>query len=273
MKNAVAAENGLGAAHIPSAVLTTGENIYGHLKRLGWIISHLKDDDVIVELGCGTGYMITLPLVQRGYRVRGVDLDEPSIVSGRELFREAGEDPNCLHLGDLADLDVTADVIVASEVFEHLHGEELGPLLRTIRAKLKPGGQLLVTVPNGYGWFEMESPLWFKTGLGRLLERLRIVDTIARLKRRALGRDVHAEPLSTLSTSPHVQRFTYWSIQRLLRAEGFAVEEVAGSVLFAGPFSNLFFTGIGPIMKLNCLLGDWLPWIATAFFVRCRKVA
>jgi len=38
---------------------------------------------------------------------------------------------------------VTADVIVASEVLEHLHDEALGPTLRTIRSKLKPGGLLL----------------------------------------------------------------------------------------------------------------------------------
>jgi len=137
------------------------ENIYGHRKRLEWIISHLDRSNTVVELGCGTGYMISLQLAQLGYRVIGVDLDEPSIRYGREQFRQAGQDPSCLRAGDLADIDVTADVIVASEVLEHLHDEELGPTLRTIRAKLKPGGRLLVTVPNGYGWFELESRLWF----------------------------------------------------------------------------------------------------------------
>jgi 2-polyprenyl-3-methyl-5-hydroxy-6-metoxy-1,4-benzoquinol methylase len=255
----------------PPRPFAISENIYGHLKRLRWIISHLRKDDAIVELGCGTGYMITLPLARLGYRVIGVDLDEPSIAYGRELFRQAGLDPSYLHAGDLADLDVAADVIIASEVLEHVHDDDLGRALRIVRSKLKPGGRLLVTVPNGYGWFEIESPLWFKLGIGKLLEWLQIVRATCVAKRLLFGRHLHRGPVSTLSTSPHVQRFTYRSIQDLLSRQGFRIEAVTGSVLFAGPFSDLFFTGIRPIMRLNCRLGDRFPRLAAAFFVSCRK--
>lgn len=34
------------------------ENIYGHIKRLEWIKEFISKDDLVVEFGCGTGYMI-----------------------------------------------------------------------------------------------------------------------------------------------------------------------------------------------------------------------
>jgi len=38
------------------------ENEYGQAKRLKWIESNTQKQDTIIELGCGTGYMITLPM-------------------------------------------------------------------------------------------------------------------------------------------------------------------------------------------------------------------
>ena len=53
-----------------------------------------------------------------------------------------------------------------SEVLEHLHDDELDALLGEVRSRLAPGGRLLVTVPNGYGWFEMEHFFWWRLGWG-----------------------------------------------------------------------------------------------------------
>ena len=94
------------------------ENIYGHSKRLRWIVSHLDREDTIVELGCGTGTMITLPLVKMGYTVYGLDLDQKSIQFGQELFGKEGLDPSNLMNLDISNLKITSDVIIASEVLE-----------------------------------------------------------------------------------------------------------------------------------------------------------
>jgi hypothetical protein len=119
----------------------------------------------------------------------------------------------------------------------------------------------------------MESFLWFKTGLGWLLERTRIAEALRWIKSVLLRcRPEEPYPPSTLAVSPHVQRFTYDSIQSLLAKHGFEVSSITGSVLIAGPFSNLFFTGLGPIMKINCLLGQWMPRIAAGFYVACRPI-
>jgi SAM-dependent methyltransferase len=247
------------------------ENVYGHSKRLEWIVGHLQKDMTIIELGCGTGSMISIPLAVHGYQVVGVDMDHQSIEFGRKLLHAHGLSASILRRQKMQDVGFKPDVLIASEVLEHLHDEELEKVLIEIKNKLAHGGVLLVTVPNGYGWFEMESFLWFKTGVGWLLQRTRIAGTVEWIKSVLFGcRRGEPYPPSTLADSPHVQRFTYQSIQRLLAKHGYEVLSATGSVLFAGPFSNLIFTGIAPVMKINCLLGKWMPRFSAGFYVACR---
>jgi SAM-dependent methyltransferase len=247
------------------------ENIYGHANRLDWIKSHLHKSDTILEFGCGTGYMITFPLARMGYLVSGIDSDKKSLSYGRELLARQGLDPDTLKLLDLTEINVMQDIIIASEVLEHITDDALDNVLTIISAKLKPGGKLLVTVPNGYGWFELESFAWNKLFIGQCLERSKIVAVIDRLKRLLFGKDIEPPHPSTLSSSPHVQRFTLRSIQNKLKEHGFDILDVKGSVLFCGQFSNLLFTGIKPIMKLNIWLGSKMTRFASAFYIAAVK--
>ena len=246
------------------------ENIYGHSKRLKWIISHIDRADTIIELGCGTGYMITLPLAEMGYSILGIDLDEKSIQFGHKIFRDKGFSPDILHNVDIADLDISADVIIASEVLEHITTSHLSHILSFIKKNLKPDGRFLVTVPNGFGWFEMEKYLWFDLGIGKLLTILKLPQIITMIKKLLLGPNIDFEYPSTLSDSPHVQRFTLKSILAVLNENDFEILGSTGSVLFAGPFSNMLFTGIKSVMSINCALGKWFPRIAAGIYVACK---
>lgn len=247
------------------------ENIYGHKKRLNWIISQIDKSDSLIEFGCGTGYMITLPLARLGFNIIGVDMDKDSITYGQRLMEEAGLNPAVLKAIDLGELDMVVDVVIASEVLEHLPDDVLSSTLALIRENLKPGGKLLVTVPNGYGWFELESFLWNKLYLGRLFEFSKIMSIIVKLKQLMLGKDIDVLYPSTLSSSPHIQRFTFQSIQNKLIEHKFDILEVQGSVLFCGQLSNLFLTGIKPIMKLNAWLGAQFPKTAASFYIAAIK--
>ncbi len=220
-----------------------------------------------VEFGCGTGYMITLPLRLSGYDVVGVDLDPASVDYGKRLLAEAGLDDGALAVADLRDLAGELDAVIASEVLEHLSDPELDRALASIRAKLAPGGRLLVTVPNGYGWFELESLLWFGARIGWTLEVLRIVAALRWLKGQLTGGYIDAAHPSTVAHSPHAQRFTLRSIRARLEAAGFAVAEAEGSVLIAGPFSNLLLTGFERLMALNARLGRRLAPLAAGFYL------
>lgn len=247
-------------------VIPVRENAYGHLKRLHWFLSQIDKTQRILEVGCGTGFMITLPLATLGYSIQGLDRDHASIVYGKNLLSHHGIDPEIIRTKNLEELDGKVDVIILSEVLEHIPDQEQSILFNGISAKLRPGGLLLITVPNGYGWFEMESFLWNRVGLGDLLHRLGIDNLFIGAKHRLFGYEVD-KYVSSLDSSPHVQRFTYRSIQDLLRHNGFKVVKVTGSVLFAGPFSNMAFAGIPPLMAVNNWLGSRLAPLASGYFL------
>ena len=247
------------------------ETVYGSRKRLDWILRHATRDDEVLEVGCGTGYMVCRPLARLGYRVRGIDLDAGSIDHGRGLLRAEGLDPGILTCQEFAAVSSRPHVVIVSEVLEHLHDAELGALLAQIRSRLAPGGQLLVTVPNGYGWFELEHFLWWRLGIGSLLFRSGACHFVEKTKTRRLGKEaIDAGPPSTLSSSPHVQRFTLGAITRRLRSAGFTVEDARGSVAVSGPFSNLLFAGLEPVLAANGRWGDRLGRFASGYFVACR---
>lgn len=254
-----------------TAGILPAENIYGHTKRLEWILKNIKKTDVILEFGCGTGYMITLPLAKMGYKIIGVDMDSKSVSFGGEFFKKKGLDPEILKTVDISELDMSTDVVIASEVFEHMNDETLNFVLTAIHKKLKSSGRALITVPNGYGWFEIESFLWFKMGLGHLLEFLRLDQIIIKIKEIFFGYHYEDFVPSTLAESTHIQRFTCKKIQQILRNNGFKAIDVKGSVFFAGPFSNLLFTGIRPLMRSNCALGGFFRECASGFYIVCTK--
>ena len=248
-----------------------GENIYGHVSRLKWFAEHIAPNDRVVEFGCGTGYMISYPLRTRGYDVVGIDIDATSIEYGQGLLQRAGLNPQTLRTIDLTDLDGPFDAVIASEVFEHLDDDLLAASLDLIHDKLCIGGRLLVTVPNGWGWFELEALVWNRLGVGNFLQRRAArgaaCGVFAQAKRRVTGDYVADALASTLAQSPHVRRFTLRSIQRTVAAHGFEIIEARGSVLVCGPLSDLSLTGVGRVMEYNRWLGERLPWVAAGFYV------
>jgi SAM-dependent methyltransferase len=249
------------------------ENVYGHVKRLHWIRDRLRPGDRAIELGCGTGYMLTLPLRTWGHDVRGIDLDEASIARGREIMVAAGQPSDALQASHLRDVDRPLDAVIASEVLEHIDDAALAETLALIRERLRCDGLLLVTVPNGYGWFELEALLWDRTPLGWLF-RLGPVQGLAQRIRFKLAGEAYVDAVhpSTVADSPHVRRFTLRSLNATLESAGFAVECKSGSVMFCGPFSHTLFTGIEPFMRRNAWLGDRFPRFAAGFYVAARRV-
>jgi len=47
------------------------ETVYGSRKRLAWVLGHATRSDALLEVGCGTGYMLCRPLAKLGYRISG----------------------------------------------------------------------------------------------------------------------------------------------------------------------------------------------------------
>lgn len=108
-----------------------------------------------LDMGCGqgrhTGHLLSL-----GLDVVALDHDPDALATAREhvaettyLFGEEATGTATVMRGDAYALpfgDAAFDLVVASEVLEHLHDDEaaMAELLRVCR----PGGQLVVTVPR-----------------------------------------------------------------------------------------------------------------------------
>ncbi|MBN1552657.1 class I SAM-dependent methyltransferase [bacterium] len=102
----------------------------------------------VLELGCATGYVSQL-MRQNNCTVTGIELDP-------EAAAEASKHCQRVIVGDLNEtsllnsLDQTYDVIVAGDILEHLIDPET--ILDTLHDHLKPGGYILVSMPNIAFW-------------------------------------------------------------------------------------------------------------------------
>jgi len=109
----------------------------------------VPDGSRVLDIGCGQGH-IARELAKRDCAVFGVEIDEDSAKVAREHCAEVL----------VADVDVAQelpwsgasfDVILCMDILEHL--KDPGRALKLLRCYLKPGGQLLVTLPNVANWW------------------------------------------------------------------------------------------------------------------------
>ncbi len=101
----------------------------------------------VLELGCASGYLSGYMEQGLGCRVTGVDHDPAATAIAAERCSE-------VHTADLDQADALAaaaasapyDVLLAAAVLEHLKQPER--LLRAALGMLKPGGRVIVSLPN-----------------------------------------------------------------------------------------------------------------------------
>lgn len=116
----------------------------------------------ILEAGCGSGSNLVLP---ESRHVTGID------ISAEELDKNPLIDEKIV--GDLQtyELPVSSfDLVVCWDVLEHLDTPE--PALRTLLASVKPGGCLVLAVPNVWsvkGIVAKLTPMWFHWLVYRLI--------------------------------------------------------------------------------------------------------
>jgi SAM-dependent methyltransferase len=115
----------------------------------------IQPGDRVLDLGCGFGRH-AFEALRRGGQVVAVDRSAEEIDQVRSMFhamRAAGEVPDGADgraiRGDLLALpfpDASFDVVIASEVLEHIPADEraIGEMARVLR----PGGRVAVTVPR-----------------------------------------------------------------------------------------------------------------------------
>ena len=102
----------------------------------------------VLDLGCGNGSLSNL-IAQQGYEVVGVEESESGFKEARQKFSDCHFIQASIYELPYAELENSFDIVVSSEVIEHL----LYPreLIRAAKKCLKPNGHLIITTPyHGY---------------------------------------------------------------------------------------------------------------------------
>ncbi|NIP46689.1 MAG: methyltransferase domain-containing protein [Gammaproteobacteria bacterium] len=131
------------------------------------LLSHLKPDATIMDLGCGSGATAAM-LVEQGYSVTGVDPSATGICIAEKAYPEIRFAERSAY-DDLASEFGEFDAVVSLEVVEHCYWPR--KFANNVFALLRPGGLAVISTPfHGYwknlalaltGKFDAHwSPLW-----------------------------------------------------------------------------------------------------------------
>jgi len=132
--------------------------IYFTTIRKSLEISKEITDLNILEVGCGKGNIL-LPLTSLGSNVVGFDIGSDSISETNKKIKLNNYN-NAKVFEDNAytfDLKSKFDLIIISEVFEHLKSPEI--LIQQLLLHSHPQTTIVVTIPNGFGPWEYKNYL------------------------------------------------------------------------------------------------------------------
>ncbi|MFT4090679.1 MAG: cyclopropane-fatty-acyl-phospholipid synthase family protein [Asticcacaulis sp.] len=103
---------------------------------------NIGPDDHVLEIGCGWGGFAEYAIAATGCRITGLTLSTEQAAFARERLARAGMASRAdIRLEDYRHVTGQFDKIVSIEMFEAV-GEDNWPVyFRTVRARLKPGGQ------------------------------------------------------------------------------------------------------------------------------------
>ena len=123
--------------------------------------------DLILDAGCGEGFVAIV--LEHVYGCRVVGMDILWLILSQGMSREKGGGGNSWLIGDVTTLpfgDAVFDGVVCSEVLEHLDDDLAA--MRELGRVLKPGGALAVTVPclNYPGMWDPLNRIRESVGLG-----------------------------------------------------------------------------------------------------------
>lgn len=105
--------------------------------RAPWILSHLQQNQKILDIGCGAGFLAN-ELAQKGHHVFGIDLSLQSLEIAKKYDKTQRVEYKYANAYCLPFENQSFDVVCALDVLEHVHEPQL--LIAEASRVLKPGG-------------------------------------------------------------------------------------------------------------------------------------
>lgn len=257
------------------------ENVFGHTHKVLLFREACAEMRTrrpslrILDLGCGSGYAVTRFLGEPGDEILGLDLYEPNVQYAKQHFARNGLRFECRSAASLTDSKQTFDVVVLADILEHL--ENPLSVVKECKRLLVSDGLLLVTIPNGYGPFEIESAISRVPLLGYLLLRgtglfARVLNSFGPLKGK------WTEALASTPTdlpynleSGHIHFFSRRALHELMNSAGFRVTESKNLSFLCGPFTNTIFNVSAGFCRWNVAVASDLPSsVVSGWFFKCR---
>lgn len=183
------------------------------------VVEHAVKPLTVLDLGCGDGYATAriagLPglAADRGHRVIGVDRSETALERARE--RGVRTVRAALDTGPLPFADGEADIVVMSEIVEHL--VDPGAAVAEAYRVLRPGGHLFLSTPNLAAWFN----------------RMRLLAGVQPAFSAVAPSGAQGRPGDDVAGHPRL--FTRRALVEVLTARGFRAIRVTGAACEAVP--------------------------------------
>ncbi|MBI2637987.1 class I SAM-dependent methyltransferase [Candidatus Peregrinibacteria bacterium] len=226
------------------------------IERLRKELGKAKRDIRILDIGCGTGRQVTFPLGAQGYSVIGLDMDQASIKVAQK--ENTFENVQFIHSDSEHFLKHLSkhhfDAIVLSDILEHLSNPE--KFLRELHELTAGNAIILVSIPNGFGPFEIENFIFRKTGMLHFAYWIR----------KKLGKA--GSTLQSLNhESGHIQFFSRRNFVQLIERAGYKISFFRRGSFFCGPLTGRIISLSQLLVKWNLSIGKRLPsWMCSVWY-------
>jgi 2-polyprenyl-3-methyl-5-hydroxy-6-metoxy-1,4-benzoquinol methylase len=202
---------------------------YTHEKA--WMVPFVKEGpNVVFDLGCASGMLGSKLLAGgRAKEIFGAEIFKPAAEAAAKVYKQ-------VHIGDIEEMQLdyagTFDYVICGDILEHL--KDPYKVLKRIHNWLKPGGSVLVCVPDVRNF---------------------------RVLRDLVFRGDWEYVSSGILDGTHLRFFTRRSCQRMLQEAGFEIYHA--EMIIYGPKKTLFN---------KATLGVFEEFLATQVFCCGRKV-
>ncbi|WP_413170699.1 methyltransferase domain-containing protein [Burkholderia latens] len=136
----------------------SGRRSDGHVFRYHFAAQYVPQNARVIDIACGMGYgSHLLGRMTFAKEVIGLDVNEDGLAYAKEMYASPNVRFGLANAENLAGIEENSiDLICSFETLEHLPRPDL--FLREARRILKPGGRLIVSVPNDWSDETGEDP-------------------------------------------------------------------------------------------------------------------